>query len=98
MHRISHIVNHPFYKDRANDIALIRLAKPVKFTKDIKLICLPSRLSDSEIFKTFNYCIQSSIGEIDRGMEHCFFIRLNIYHHMYLKKAVTITKTDFKDY
>ena len=71
---VSHIINHPLYDNRKNDIALIRLVKPVNFTNDVKPICLPDRISDSEILKTFSYCVQSSFGYIDRGMRNCLFL------------------------
>uniref|UniRef100_A0A3B3X2D2 Peptidase S1 domain-containing protein n=1 Tax=Poecilia mexicana TaxID=48701 RepID=A0A3B3X2D2_9TELE len=46
--KLAQILCHPEYDSRTfnNDICLLRLSKPVKFTKYIQPICLPSETSD----------------------------------------------------
>ena len=43
-YRVAQLFNHPNYnsKNQQNDISLIKLATKVRFTDDIRHICLPS--------------------------------------------------------
>lgn len=45
---LQEIIQHPYYLDRQkiNDIALIRLAKQIQFTKSIRPACLETNTND----------------------------------------------------
>lgn len=67
-YKVSHIINHPEYAKINNDITLVRLAKPVQITNFVKPICLPNGILDSDIEKSYKYCILTGFGFIDKGI------------------------------
>ena len=67
---VSHIVNHPSYSSEGvhDDIGLLRLSKPIKFSKTVSPICLPRKKFMINNFKYFHYCVMTGFGKINRGM------------------------------
>ena len=57
---VSRVIPHPYFRYRLqNDIALLRLSSPVKYTDTILPICLPSSNVNLDRFKV---CVDTGFG------------------------------------
>lgn len=71
---VTHIINHPSFSGIQNDIGLLRLSEPLKFSKTVSPICLPKSTLKIESRKSFKYCVMSGFGTVNTGMT---FLKLN---------------------
>jgi len=68
---VSHIIPHPYFRSQGfrNDIALLRLSRPVRYTDTIFPVCIPTPSVDLNQFKV---CVNTGFGRTSyRGL---FFV------------------------
>ena len=70
---VTHIINHPDNVGFKNDIGLLRLSKPIKFSKTVGPICLPKTTLKEENLKSFRYCVMTGFGTMNRGLSFLDF-------------------------
>ena len=71
--KVSHVIPHPDYNSTVlhNDIALLRLSSPVRFTDTILPICLPSSNVNLDHFKV---CVDTGFGRTAfQGLQPYYF-------------------------
>lgn len=81
---------YPQINDLANDIALVRLAKPVSMTREISPVCLPKPES---LMPAGHFCYVTGWGD-EKGQEEAIFSETKLYL-IIIVKGITLPKITF---
>ncbi|XP_076021922.1 coagulation factor X [Genypterus blacodes] len=96
IHNVATIVTHRHYKPDTyhNDIALIKLEKPIKFTKYIIPACLPERDFAERVLMQQPNGLVSGFGRIGEGRQPSSILqRLSM---PYVNRGICIESSDFR--
>ncbi|KAF7489924.1 Serine protease 30 [Sarcoptes scabiei] len=86
-YQVSDVFHYPLYKGYDNDIALMKLEKPVESSEFVKPICLPPTIHQ-EFFE--KECIASGWGKLDhnkKGSDVLQKVRIKVFDNELCQKA-----------